>query len=189
MVSYPFANVDSYVATFSRIQLYFHPSLLAITDGFHACVALERLVTIIVDVKFNLAKSKTMAKLLIIVISLFTRVSFLHDPIHRYLIDDDEEQRTWCMVHFTPSIGICNSFINIFHSIVPFRLKLISAMSIIGSSAKRRASVKKQNSYMEHIKKQFRKHKHLIISSSCLVTLAMPRLRPVHVTVHLRDRS
>ncbi|CAF2153766.1 unnamed protein product [Rotaria magnacalcarata] len=144
MASYPFANVDSYVAIFSRIQLYFHRFLLAITDWFHACVALERLVTVIADVKFNLTKSKTMAKLLIIVISLFTRVSFLHDPIHRYLIDDDEEQRTWCMVHFTPSIGICNSFINIFHSIVPFGLKLILAMSIIVSIAKRRASVKKQ---------------------------------------------
>ncbi|CAF1440670.1 unnamed protein product [Rotaria magnacalcarata] len=150
--------------------------LLAVTDWFHACVAVERLVTVIVDVKFNLAKSKTMAKLLIIVISLCTCVTFLHDPIHRYLIDDDEEQRTWCMVHFTPSIEIFNSFINIFHFIVPFGLKLISAMSIIGSIAKRRASVKKQNSYMEHIKKQFRKHKHLIISSSCLVILAMPRL-------------
>ncbi|CAF5226994.1 unnamed protein product, partial [Rotaria magnacalcarata] len=147
MASYPFANVDSYVAIFSRIQLYFHRSLLAITNGFHAYVALEHLVTVIVDVKLNLAKSKTMAKLLTIVISLFTRVSFLHDPIHRYLIDDDEEQRTWYMAHFTPNIGICNSFINIFHSIVPFGLKLISAMSIIGSSAKRRASVKKQNSY------------------------------------------
>ncbi|CAF4760167.1 unnamed protein product [Rotaria magnacalcarata] len=106
MVSYPFANVDSYVAIFSRIQLYFHRSLFAITDGFHACVALERLVTAIVDVKFNLTKSKTMAKLLIIIISLFTCVSFLHDPIHRYLIDNDEEQRTWCMVHFTPSLNL-----------------------------------------------------------------------------------
>ncbi|CAF1278159.1 unnamed protein product [Rotaria magnacalcarata] len=132
-------------------------SLLAITDRFHACIAVERLVTVIVNVKLNLAKSKTMAKLLIITISLFRCVSFLHDPIHRYLIDDDEEQRTWRIVHFTPNIGICNSFINIFPLIVPFGLKLISVMSIIGSIAKRRASVKKQNSYMEHIKKQFRK--------------------------------
>ncbi|CAF4923546.1 unnamed protein product [Rotaria magnacalcarata] len=84
---------------------YYH--LASITDWFHACAALERLVTVIADVKFNLAKSKTMAKLLIIVISLFTCVSFLHDSIHRYLIDDNEEQRTWHMVHFTPSLNLC----------------------------------------------------------------------------------
>ncbi|CAF2691574.1 unnamed protein product, partial [Rotaria sp. Silwood2] len=76
--------------------------LLAITDWFHACVAVERLFTVILDINFNVAKSRKMSKLVVFGILLCTSVSLLHDPIHRRLIDDEEEQRTWCLINFKP---------------------------------------------------------------------------------------
>ncbi|CAF4260324.1 unnamed protein product [Rotaria magnacalcarata] len=78
-------------------------------DWFHVCIAIERLVTVIININFSLSRSKKIAKLLIFIVSLLTTVSLLHDPIHRRLIYDEEEHRTWCIIHFAPSVESFNS--------------------------------------------------------------------------------
>jgi hypothetical protein len=151
-------------------------SLLAITDWLHACVAVERLFTILLGAGFNKGKSKQTAKKVVLAIVLFSIISVLHDPIYRRLIDDDEEKRSWCLVRFPSSAETFNSFINIFHFVTPFSLKIISTIGIIIRFAKKRALVQKQNTYANHLKEQFHHHKHLIISSGLLVFLNLPRL-------------
>ncbi|CAF3660690.1 unnamed protein product [Rotaria socialis] len=150
--------------------------LLAVTDWFHACAAVERLLSVILNAKFGLMKSKKLAKLLIIIFPLLISISLMHDPIHRGLIYDEEAQRTWRLLRLKPHIESYNSFINIFHFITPFALKLISTISTIFCIAKNRTLVKNENSYSDNIKEQFHKYKNLIISSSCLVILALPPL-------------
>ena len=151
-------------------------SLLAITDWLHACVAVERVLTVLLSTRFSKTKSKQISKWVIIGVILFTMTSVLHDPIHRRLIDDEEEERTWCLVRFSSSVEIFNSFINIFHFIIPFSLQVISTIGIIIKVAKKRALIQKKSSYKIHLKEQFHHHKYLIISSSLLTVLALPRL-------------
>ena len=151
-------------------------SLIAITDWLHACVSVERILNVIFGARFNKAKSKKTAKLVIFGVFLFTIVSVLHDPVNRRLIDDEEEKRTWCLVRFTSSVEIYNSFINIFHFIIPFSIKVFSTFGIIVGMARKRASIQKHTTYSSHLTEQFHHHKHLLISSGLLIILALPRL-------------
>ena len=151
-------------------------SIVAMTDWFFDCVSTERMITIILNVKFSKTKSTRAAKWVILVLPIFTIGSMIHDPIRRRLIDDEEEKRTWCIVRYTSALEIFNSMINIFHFLLPFLLNIISPIGIIVVASRRRASVKKQQTYIEHLKEQFRHHYHLLISSITLVILALPRL-------------
>jgi hypothetical protein len=155
---------------------YLLRSLLATTDWLYACVAVERLLIAFLGINFNKTKSKRAAKPVILTIILLTAVSLLHDPIHRDLIDDIEEKRTWCLVRFTPRVDIYNTVINIFHFIIPFLLNFISAICIIIFTAKQRSTMKTQYGFKKHLKEQLDHHKHLILSSIVLVILALPRL-------------
>jgi hypothetical protein len=151
-------------------------SLLAITDWLHACVAVERIRTAFLGVNFNKKKSKRNAKVMIVVVILLTPISLLHDPIHRDLMDDIEEQRIWCLVRFKAGVDVYNTIINIIHFIIPFCLNLISAIGIIILTAKQRSTSNTQYTFKQQLKEQFHLHKHLILSSLLLVILALPRL-------------
>jgi hypothetical protein len=162
---------------FSCISLDFTlRSLLAIADWFNACVAVERGITVILDVKFDKTKSKQASRWIIPGIPLLTVVSVLHDPIHRRLSEDEDEGRIWCLVRDTSGVEIFNSIINIVHFIIPFSINFISAISIIIISARKRSLVKTERLYAEHLREQFSHHKHLILSSIILVIVALPRL-------------
>ncbi|CAF3310469.1 unnamed protein product [Rotaria sp. Silwood2] len=129
-------------------------SLLAMTDWFHVCVSIERCAAVFLDVKFNLTTSKKFAKLVILIIISGTCISFLHDPIYRRPIDDEEDQRTWCLLQMPSNIETYNSFINIFHFIVPSSLKVIPPICIIVLIANKHVAVKQQDTYIQHLKKQ-----------------------------------
>ena len=147
-----------------------------IADWMNACVAVERVVTVILGINFDKTKSQRAARWVILAVPLFIVASVLHDPIHRDLIDDEEEGRTWCVVHFTPAVEIFNSVMNIFHFIIPFLINFILAIIIVVGAARKRSSVKKEHTYKENVKQQFHHHKHLILSPIVLAILALPRL-------------
>jgi hypothetical protein len=96
--------------------------------------------------------------------------------IHRYLIDDEAEHRTWCVVKYSPSLQTFDWVVNILHFSFPFAINCISALVIITATARMRSNVRKKQSYKEHLRIQFREHKHLLISPCILVLLALPRL-------------
>ncbi|CAF4036817.1 unnamed protein product [Adineta steineri] len=150
--------------------------LLATNDWLHACVTVERFLVVFLGVGFNKATSKKYAKRMIWVIVLVVAASILHDPIHRRLFDDIEEERTWCILRSTPQLEIYDRFINIFHFLIPFSLNFILAIGIIFYAAKQRSSIEKKFTFRQQLRKQFSRHKHLILSSILLVILAVPRL-------------
>ncbi|CAF3663052.1 unnamed protein product [Rotaria sordida] len=121
-------------------------------------------------------KSKQTAQWVIITIILLTTISLIYDPIHRKLIDDKEEQRTWCIVRYSSLIRIFDSTIHIFHFIIPFLINLLSAMMIIINIARTHSNARKQQTYTQYLKKQFHHQKHLIIGPIINVILSIPRL-------------
>jgi len=151
-------------------------SLLSTSDWFSACVAIERAVNVIQGIKFNKAKSKKMAKLMIFIVLLFTSCSYIYDPVHRRLIDDEEEQRTWCVSQYSSSVQVFDWLLNIFHFSVPFAINCISALTVIIIAARSRSNSQKTKSFKEHLREQIHHHKHLLISPLILIVLALPRL-------------
>jgi hypothetical protein len=108
-------------------------SLPAIGDWLSACVAIERAFVVLNDVTFNKNKSKQMARWIVIGVIAFIIGSVIHDPIHRRLIDDEEEKRTWCIVRYSSILQIFDSIIHIFHFLLPFSINLISSIVIINN--------------------------------------------------------
>jgi len=141
-----------------------------------ACVAIERAMATMKGVQFNRKMSKRVAKWMIFVLLLIVIVSFIHDPIHRGLITDDDEQRIWCIVNYSTKLNVFNSFINIIHFLVPFFLNVISAILIIMRAARHRSIARPHQTYRDHVREQFQEHKHLVISPCVLIILSFPRL-------------
>ncbi|CAF3940064.1 unnamed protein product, partial [Adineta steineri] len=150
--------------------------LLATTDWLHAFVTIERFFVAFLGIRFNKAKSRRLAKIIIFLIIVLTAASLIHDPVHRRLVDDIEEQRTWCLVEFTSKVETYNRFINIFHFIIPFAVNFILVIGIMIITARQRSSAQRASTFQQHLKIQFDQYKHLILSSIALIILALPRL-------------
>jgi hypothetical protein len=151
-------------------------SLLTIIDWLYVCVSIERAIAAIKDVHFNKTKSKRVAKWIIIGICLLTILTYLHDPIHRRLMDDEEEHRTWCIVQYNTSLKVYNSMILLLHFILPFIINIISAFIIIISIARRKSIAQNQLTYKQQLRKQFYTFKRLLISPLILIVLSLPQL-------------
>jgi hypothetical protein len=150
--------------------------LLTVGDWLRACVCAERALTIGKGVNFNPARSKQTSKVVIGLVYLFALITALHEPLHRQLIDDVEEQRTWCVTNYSSVWNVINSTIVILHFIAPFTLNIISALFIIVMGARRRSAIQQHLTLRQHLRAQFDQHKKLLISPCVLVVLATPRL-------------
>ena len=150
--------------------------LLNTIDWLNACVAIERAVTVLKGISFDKAKSRQVAKWMIFIVILLTSFMYIYDPIHRRLIDDDEEQRTWCFSQYSLFMERFDWIMNIFHFSVPFIINCISASIIIVTVARTRSNSQKNKSFKKHLHKQLQNYKHLLVSPSILVALAVPRL-------------
>lgn len=117
-----------------------------------------------------------MSRWMIIGVIFLVILSVIHDPIHRRVSDDEDEQRRWCIVRYSSIVQIFDSIVHIFHFLIPFSINLISSMVIIINVARTQARARKNQTYEEHSRKQFHEHKHLIISPIILVILGVPRL-------------
>jgi hypothetical protein len=149
---------------------------LSSSEWLNAAVIVERAFTVIKGVHFDKKKTKRVAKLVIPGLLGFTILTNIHDPLHRHLIHDIEEQRTWCIVSYSNSVQLFNSIIKIFHFLTPFVLNLSSALIIIITISRNRSRSKKKTIYTEHLREQLRQHRHLLISPVILIILNLPRL-------------
>ncbi|CAF2966730.1 unnamed protein product [Rotaria sp. Silwood2] len=151
---------------------------LSIDQWLNAFVAAERAIATIRGVNFNKKSSQRVPKVVILVLIFVSVATAIHDPIYRQLMndEDDDEKRIWCIVTYPPSVQVFNATIQALHFLVPFIMNVISAIVIITTTARRRASVQTQQTYREHLVDQFWQHKHLLISPFVLVILAFPRL-------------
>ena len=150
--------------------------LLSSGNWLNSCVSVERAVNIWKEIYFSQIKSKQIARWVILVTFSFVICAHIHDPIYRRLIDDDEEQRTWCITQYSPFVKRFYWAINIGHSLLPFAINCISALTIIIIATRIRSTVQKKQTYKQVLSEQFHQHKHLLISSGILIVFAVPRL-------------
>ncbi|CAF4251427.1 unnamed protein product [Rotaria magnacalcarata] len=150
--------------------------LLSTNDWLCAWVAVERAVSIFQGVRFNKTKSKQIARWIICITLLFNIITYIHDPIHRYLVDDVDEQRTWCITKFSVSFQLYDWLLHLFHFSIPFSINCISTLIIIIFATRIRSTIHQKQIYRKILREQIHQHKHLLISSSVLVLIAVPRL-------------
>ena len=152
--------------------------LLSINDWLTTFVATERAMNVCLGVKFSQTASRHIAKSLIPISTVVIALTFLHDPLHRQLMDeeDEQEQRIWCMSVYSPVMQKVDLVANSFQFLLPFFLNLISTIIIIFFVARMRSKVQQVKPYKEHLTEQLQQHKHLLISPALLVGLAVPRL-------------
>ncbi|CAF1197972.1 unnamed protein product [Adineta ricciae] len=161
-----------------RSMDFFLRITLNMTQWLYACVAIERVMTIIKGTNFYTQRSKQMSKYVIGFLMIFMIITTIHDPIHRRLFydvhDDDDQKRIWCIVTYSSALQLLNLLINIFHFVVPFGINFISAIIIMtrtGCKQRTRHAIDRRFIY-----KQFQQHFHLFFAPIVLALLAFPRL-------------
>jgi hypothetical protein len=151
--------------------------LLLYTDNWlNGCVAIERAYAVWIGVRFNKIKSKQIAKWMIFILPILIMISILHEPLYRDLYDDEEEQRIWCVTHYSSLLQKYNSAIVLIHFLFPFLINFSSPFIIIITTARQRTISQTRMTYKQHLRQQFIEHKHIFISSIALVILSLPRL-------------
>jgi hypothetical protein len=170
------ANNRSFLSASCKSMDFLLKVLPNIRDWFYACISIERAVTITKGINFDKTMSDRVSKLIIPLVKLFVIGTTIHDPIYRRLIDDNGEERIWCVADYPRSIEIYNSIMDISHFCIPFCINIICALSIIVIAARTRSTVRKNQTYKQHLFEQFQEHKHLLISPFILTLLALPRL-------------
>jgi hypothetical protein len=153
---------------------------LQIGDWLYACVAIERLITVWQGVHFQKETSRKWSRYIIGLLSIVVIGTSIQEPLHRILIEDQDEGRIWCIVRYPRS---SSTFLNqytaittVIHLIGPFALNLISAVGVIFLLSMRRAKVHQEHAFRAHLLSQLREQKYVIISPIGFILTAIPRL-------------
>ncbi|CAF2569476.1 unnamed protein product [Rotaria sp. Silwood2] len=151
---------------------------LNLDHWLNAAVAMERAMTIIKATHFSKQKSKQIAKIVIVILSILIIGTAIYDPFYRRLIDEESEddKRVWCIITYPTSVQIFNSIVHTFHFLTPFIINLISAIILITKKARQQSNLQTGRPYKEHLQKQIQQYKHLFTAPVVLVILALPRL-------------
>ncbi|CAF3975438.1 unnamed protein product [Rotaria sp. Silwood2] len=136
---------------------------ITMDQWLNACIAMERAMTIIKATHFHKKKSKQIAKIVIVILLIFTISTAIYDPFYRRLIDEENEEskRLWCITTYTSKLQIFNSIVHTFHFTVPFVINLISAVILITKKSRQQSNLQNRRTYTVHLQEQIRQHKHL----------------------------
>ncbi len=156
-------------------------------DGwFNACVAIERAVNVFKGIKFDKEKSKYFARRTIFILPFCIISTLMHELVYRRLFvyqtetgengEGTTEQYVSCVTHYSPAVQNYNTTILFFHLVAPFLANICSAFFIIFGAARQRSVARTNQTFSEHVRKQFNEHKQLIISPVILLVLSIPRL-------------
>jgi hypothetical protein len=159
---------------------------LYLDTWFNACVAIERAMYVFKGVNFDKMKSKYFARRIILILPFGIISTLMHELIYRRLFvyqtetnvisEGTTERFVSCVTHYSPAVQDYNTTILFFHLIVPFLANLFSALFIIFGVARQRSVAQTGQNFSEHVRKQFKEHKQLIISPVILLVLSIPRL-------------
>ncbi|UJR19398.1 hypothetical protein I4U23_022528 [Adineta vaga] len=115
-------------------------------------------------------------KKIILCLSIFVLLSSIHEPIHRILIEDEEDKRFWCTIESSQFLHIFSSIITIFHVISPFIMNILSTIGFIILESRRRSQNQQILSSNHTLRDHFNQFKYLILSPIGLILLALPRI-------------
>ena len=161
------------------------PSLF---DWLTVCISVERAYTLSKDIRFTkvfATKTLKISRLVILIVFLVNILTTLHRPFHLRLVDEpsfghETQGHPWCVLDFDKtSWNTYEKVINLCHLLIPLILNILSI--IIFLSYKVNFELKldirenKANVYGV-IKEQLLKYKALLISTTTIIILEIPRI-------------
>ncbi len=152
-----------------------------LSNWLSACVSVERTFTVARGALFNQQTSIRIAKRLCIVLLIVLAGMTVHESINRQLIEDPRLGRyTWCVAKFNSAPWrILGSTLSFVHLLGPFLINFLSTGILIVIITRQKLTVQKdknRQSFSTALRKQAAYYKHLIISPTVLLILALPRL-------------
>ena len=146
-------------------------------DGLlNACVAIERAIAVARRVNFDKKQSRSISQWITLFLPFVVMGSIFHEPFHRQLFDDRQMESIWCITRYSSSVQLYNTVILLCHFIGPAAANLFSALFIICGTVHQRSMTQVPGTYTEHLRRQLREHKQLLISPLILFLLSLPRL-------------
>ncbi|CAF1539873.1 unnamed protein product, partial [Rotaria sordida] len=151
---------------------------LNMDQWLNACIAVERTVVIINAIGFKKKRSKKIAKIVIIILSIFIISTCIYDPFYRRLMDDaiDDDSRIWCITSYSSNLQMFNTFIHAFHFCAPFAINLVSTVILILKTSRQQAKFRNNTKYIVIFIEQIQVHKHILVAPFVIVILGIPRL-------------
>ncbi|CAF4159051.1 unnamed protein product [Rotaria sordida] len=151
---------------------------LNMDQWLNACIAVERAVAAINGIGFQKKRSKKIAKIVVIILSIFIISTCIYDPFYRRLMDDeiDDDSRIWCITSYSSNLQTFNTFIHAFHFCTPFAINLISTVILILKTSRQQAKIQTNTKYKAIFIEQIQIHKHILVAPFVIVILGIPRL-------------
>ncbi|CAF1246940.1 unnamed protein product [Adineta steineri] len=109
--------------------------------------------------------------------------------MYRDLYDDYEENRIWCVTHYSKFIQTYNSTIIFIHFLIPLLINFFSAVFIIIMTARQHNTSNSKLTFYQQLIKQLKEHKPILISSILVVILSLPRLIISLLTTCMKSSS
>ncbi|CAF1353214.1 unnamed protein product [Adineta steineri] len=150
--------------------------ILYIDKWLHACVAIERIISVRQGINFDKQKSLRVAKYVIITVILSNFAIYIPQIIDLRVFTDKTEERSWCVVTYTSFVQIYSFTLIMFHYVGPLIINFISAATIIIITTRQRTTSQKNLSFKKHLVTKIKQHKHLLISPMIIITLTLPHL-------------
>ncbi|CAF1384324.1 unnamed protein product [Adineta steineri] len=180
-------TIKFWILFLSRVDRSNHRSL-AIASGFaieiplkvflfmdnwlSACVAIERVYTVVKRMSFNKKKSRKVAKYVICCLPIIIVALMIPQLINLVEFDDEKEDRTWCLMRYRVWLRIYNLTLISFHFCVPLLINLLSSVFIIITTARQRSATLTNNQCFQHLFNKLKQYKHLLLSPLMLVALS-----------------
>ncbi|CAF0964040.1 unnamed protein product [Rotaria sp. Silwood1] len=149
---------------------------LYLDNWFNACVAIERTVSVFQGINFNKNKSKRVATYIVMLLPFIMVGLFVPQLRSLRLFEDKMEERSWCVVTYSPWLQMYSLTLIFFHYFAPLCINLFSALLIIIVTARQRAVSKTGRTVWIHLIFKLKQYKHLIISPTIIIVLTLPHL-------------
>jgi hypothetical protein len=162
-----------------RENCYIEPLLkifLYLDNWLNACVAIERAISVVQGITFNKNRSKRMAPWIMLLIFVIIICLLIPQLIHLHIFNDEIEERSWCVVKYTPSLQIYSTTLIFFHYFAPFCINIFSPIFIIIITALQRSRIQVDRSFWIHLKLKIKEQRHILMSPIIIVCLTLPNL-------------
>ncbi|UJR24163.1 hypothetical protein I4U23_027129 [Adineta vaga] len=150
--------------------------VLYMSNWLNSCVSIERTMSVYYGIQFNRRRSRSIARWISLILPFLILISMIFELINRDLFDDYDENRVWCVLHYSKFIQTSTTIIQLFHFIIPFLVNLFSAIFITYNITRRQVSLRNRNRSQKRLINQINKHKQLLISPIILILLLFPHL-------------
>jgi hypothetical protein len=149
---------------------------LYVDNWLGVCVAIERTFSVFHGINFDKKKSKRIASVISILLPIIITCLFIPQILKLRVFKDEMEQRSWCVVRYSPSLQIYISVSILFHYFTPLLIYLSSALFIIITTIRRRGATQTDRKFTLRLVFVIAQYRHLLITPAIILCLTLPHL-------------